>query len=262
MLRDRDEIRLGDCHFLLFLLVESNRTPECGSRELGGAEIDTRSLLRLPPEGSHLALQPLLDQYAAHPRVSSSLAVLFKIGTGVQMARGTEEIARHLLECLFEAVPAGCGAVLLFDRAVDRPAFAYSRDRDGRRGAAICLDRAIIERTRRERTAMMASRQTAGSSRCVLAAPIGSRDAILGVIYLEAGDPRVTFDLEHLELAAAIGGILAVPFENARRLEWLEQRAAAYRTPSPLNTIWLAAALPCWRSSSSWPRSRQPIPRS
>ena len=106
VLRDRDEIRLGDCHFL-FLLLGSNEPPNFIPVELSAAELDTKTLVRLSPEGSHLALQPLLDEYAAQTRVSSSLAVLFKIGTGIQMARGTAEIARRVLESLFEVVPAG-----------------------------------------------------------------------------------------------------------------------------------------------------------
>jgi Nif-specific regulatory protein len=56
----------------------------------------------------------------------------------------------------------------------------------------------------------------------MLAAPIMSQDKTLGVIYLEASDPRVVFDREHLRLATALGGILGMPMENARRLEWLE----------------------------------------
>jgi Nif-specific regulatory protein len=55
----------------------------------------------------------------------------------------------------------------------------------------------------------------------VLAAPIVSQEKTLGVIYLEASDPKA-FDSEHLELATTIGAILGMPLENARRLEWLE----------------------------------------
>ena len=41
--------------------------------------------------------------------------------------------------------------------------------------------------------------------------------------HLPGGEsPRAAFDDAHLQLAAAIGGILGAPFENARRLEWLE----------------------------------------
>jgi transcriptional regulator of acetoin/glycerol metabolism len=48
----------------------------------------------------------------------------------------------------------------------------------------------------------------------VLAAPIRSRDTVLGVIYLEAATRRAAFDDEHIQLAAAIGGILGGPFEK------------------------------------------------
>jgi Nif-specific regulatory protein len=131
----------------------------------------------------------------------------------MQMVRGTEEIAQHLLACIFEAIPAACGAVLLFDHGRDDPAFAWSRDRDGTPHAEP-VDNAIVAQARHEGTAILAGG--------VLAAPIRSQDTILGVIYLEANGPRAAFGDAHLQLAAAIGGILGAPFENARRLEWLE----------------------------------------
>jgi Nif-specific regulatory protein len=146
---------------------------------------------------------------------SRGLELLIKIGTGMQMVRGTEEIAQHLLACIFEAIPAARGAVLLFDHGRDDPAFACARDRDGT-PHAVPADSSIVAQARREGIAVLSSRDG------VLAAPIRSQDAILGVIYLEAKGPRVAFDEAHLQLAAAIGGILGAPFENARRLEWLE----------------------------------------
>lgn len=222
VLGERDEIRLGDCHFL-FLLLESDEPPNPVLVQLNGAVLDAKTLLRPRPEGNHLRLEPLLDEAAAHSRVSGSLAVLIKIGTGIQMARGTGEIARQLLERIFEAIPAERGAVLLFEGTGDEPAFAYSRDRDGRPHATVSVYSAIVAQTRREGIAMAANGSLPeGSSRRVLAAPIMSQDKTLGVIYLETSDPRVAFDDEHLQLATAIGGILGMPFENARRLEWLE----------------------------------------
>lgn len=222
VLGDRDEIRLGDCHFRFRLLGSSvplNQVPV----QLDDAVLDTQTLLRLRPEGNPLTSARLLDEVAAHSRVSGSLAVLIKIGTDLQLGQGTEGIARHLLECIFEAIPAEHGAVLLFDHARDEPAFAYSRDRDGQPNTTVRVDSAIVAQIRREGIAILASGpQPGGMSRYVLAAPIPGRDTILGVIYLEARDPRITFDDEHLQLAAAIGGILGAPFENGRRLEWLE----------------------------------------
>ena len=216
-----DEIRIGDCHFL-FLLSESNEPTNPGSVQFDDAG-DTRTLLRLRREGSHLQLEPLLDEAAAQSRVSGSLAVLLKIGAGIQVARGTEEIARQLLERIFEAVPAERGAVLLFEGTRDEPTFAYSRRRDGGANSMVSAHSAIVAQTRREEIAISASGPLAGGAwKRVLAAPIMSQSKTLGVIYLEANDPGLAFDEEHLQLATAVGRILGMPFENARRREWLE----------------------------------------
>jgi Nif-specific regulatory protein len=196
VLGDGDEIRLGDCYFRFRLLGSSARQSQVPIR-LDEAALQTQTLLlsRLDAGGSR------------------GLELLIKIGTGMQMVRGTEEIAQHLLACIFEAIPAACGAVLLFDHGRDDPAFAWSRDRDGTPHAEP-VDNAIVAQARHEGTAILAGG--------VLAAPIRSQDTILGVIYLEANGPRAAFGDAHLQLAAAIGGILGAPFENARRLEWLE----------------------------------------
>ncbi len=222
VLADGDEIRLGDCHFL-FLLLESSESANPVPIRLDEAALDTQTLLSLRPEGDRLKWEPWVDEAAAHSGVSAGLAVLLKIGAGLQMARGTEEIARQLLERIFETIPAERGAVLLFDGAGDEPAFACSRDRDGRHHATVGVYGPIIAQTRREGIATVASNALPeGASRRMLAAPIMSQDKTLGVVYLEASDPRVAFDDQHLRLATAIGGILGMPIENARRLEWLE----------------------------------------
>jgi hypothetical protein len=198
VLGDGDEIRIGDCYFRFRLLGSSARQSQAPVR-VDEAALNTQTLLlsRLDAGGSR------------------GLELLIKIGMGMQMVRGTEEIARYLFECVFEAIPAARGAVLLFDPGRDDPAFAWSRNRDGTSHAAP-VDGAVVAQARREGIAVLSSRDG------VLAAPIRSQDAILGVIYLEAADREAAFDDAHLQLAAAIGAILGAPFENARRLEWLE----------------------------------------
>jgi Nif-specific regulatory protein len=196
VLGDGDEIRIGDCYFRFRMLGSSARQSQVPVL-LDEAALQTRTLF--------------LHQLEAG--ASSSLDLLIKIGTGMQMVRGTEEIAQHLLACIFEAIPAARGAVLLFDDGRDDPFFAWSRHRDGTPHAA-AADSAIVAQARREGIAILAGR--------ALAAPIKSQDTVLGVIYLEAASPRAALDDTHLRLAAAIGGILGAPFKNARRLEWLE----------------------------------------
>jgi transcriptional regulator with GAF, ATPase, and Fis domain len=224
VLGDRDEISVGDCRFL-FLLSESNQPPNPVSIQFDETVLDTGTTVTLRQEGRPLRLDSLLDEAAAHSRVSARLAVLIKIGAGIQMAQGVPGIARLLLERIFEAIPAERGAVLLFEGARDEPVFAYSCDRDGRPSVTVSANIAIVTETRREGIAILASSPLLeGQSRRVLVAPIMSQDKTLGVIYLEACDPRA-FDDEHLQLATSIGSILGMPFENARRLEWLEAEA-------------------------------------
>ena len=195
VLGDGDEIRIGDCYFRFRLVGSSARQSQAPIE----AALQTQTLLlsRLEAAGSR------------------GQELLIKIGMGLQLVRGTEEIARYLLECVFEAIPAARGAVLLFDPGRDDPAFAWSRNRDGTSHAAP-VDGAVVAQARREGIAVLSARDG------VLAAPIRSQDAILGVIYLEAAGREAAFDEAHLQLAAAIGAILGAPFENAQRLEWLE----------------------------------------
>jgi Nif-specific regulatory protein len=198
MLADGDEIRIGDCYFR-FSLLGSNARQSQAPVHLDEAALDTRTLLLHRLESG----------------ASAGLELVVRIGMGMQMVRGTEEIAEHLLACIFEAIPAARGAVLLFDHGRDDPVFAWSRDRDGTPQTAP-VDSAIVAQARHEGIAVLSSEKG------VLAAPIRSQDTILGVICLESNGRRAAFDDAHLQLAAAIGGILGAPFENARRLEWLE----------------------------------------
>ena len=205
VLADGDEIRLGDCYFR-FRLPRSARQSQFPAHS-DEARLDTRTLLleRLDAGGSGI------------------LAMVIKIGMGMQAVRGTEEIAQHLLASAFEAIPAARGVVLLFDPGRDEPAFAFSRNRDGSPDAGAPADSAVVARTRREGIAVLAAGAQPGNpAGSVLAAPIRSQDTMLGVLYLDSSVRGAAFNDSHLQLAAALGGILGAPFENARRLEWLE----------------------------------------
>ena len=57
----------------------------------------------------------------------------------------------------------------------------------------------------------------------MLAVPLEIFDRVMGVIYLDASDPAVRFDENHLQLLTAIGSIAAAALDNARRMEWLEE---------------------------------------
>ena len=154
-------------------------------------------------------------------RRTRRLSLLVRIASGIQAARGTEEIARQLLERMFEITPAERGAVLLFEAAREEPVFAYTQHRGGAAEGTLHADGKLIAEVRRDGIALLAGGSGDGGATRILAAPVTSLDNTIGIIYLHT-DSRASFDEEHLQLATAIGGILGMPLENARRVEWLE----------------------------------------
>ena len=206
VLADGDEVRLGDCYFRFRVSRSTARQSQFSARS----------------DEARLATQTLLLQ-RLEAGGSGDLALVIKMGMGMQMVRGTEEIAQHLLACMLETIPAARGAVLLFDHGRAEPASAFYRNCDGMPDAGAPVDSAVVARTLGEGIAVLAaSAQPGNPAVSVLAAPIRSQDTILGVMYLDSGVPGTAFNDSHVQLAAALGAILGAPFENARRLEWLE----------------------------------------
>ncbi len=221
VLSDHDDVSVGDCRFL-FLLFESIEASNAVAVEFDEAALHTETSVTVRQEDRQVKLDSLLDEAADQSLVSAGLAALVKIGVGIQMAQGVADIARLMLESLIEAIPAEHGAILLFEATRDEPTFAYACDCQRKPNATVSANMAIVEKTRREGVAILASSPMSdGASRWVLAAPIMSQHKTLGVICLEACEARA-FDEKHLQLAATIGSILGMSFESARRLEWLE----------------------------------------
>jgi Nif-specific regulatory protein len=63
---------------------------------------------------------------------------------------------------------------------------------------------------------------TAQHIAALLAVPLAVADKTLGVIYLDASDPAIQFDQDHLQLLRAIASLAAVALENLGRLDRLE----------------------------------------
>jgi two-component system, NtrC family, response regulator HydG len=240
-----DEIRLGECHFV-FLLSESNEHENLVSVQFDDGAPDTLTYQSLRPEDNRLDLGGSNDELAARLRVSSSLAALIQLGTGIHMARGTEEITRQSVERIFEAIPADRGAVLLFEGTGEEPAYAYFRERDARPNPTMRAYSEIVAKVRRDGIAVLANVPSPEGPTQVLGAPILSQDKIFGLIYLEANSSGVAFDDEHLQLVTAIAGILGMPLENARRLEWLEAENRRLQEATDIEHEMIGAS-PCMR---------------
>ena len=194
VLQHGDEIRMGDCRFL-FLLWDVDAQFGVGLKVARSCDQSGRQ------DCPYRMTATSMEEAAANSRTWCSLTTILKIGASIQLARGAEEIAKQLLEGIFEAVPAQHGGILLFDGQGQEPAFASYRDRETGPTVTARTYRTIVDQAWRGVTAILANdvlpdRPPAAAGdvtepqpRSVLAAPIITSARTLGVIYFDSCIP-------------------------------------------------------------------------
>ena len=139
-------------------------------------------------------------------------------------ARSTLE--RHLLEFIFEAIPASRGAILLYEDDLSDPASLSVLGRESAPHRPVVLNRTLIKRVMQERCGLIVENLEAerpgaadpATSADLLLAPLLIREQVCGVVYLEGA----AFQEPHLQLLVAIVQVASMALENAFHLEWLE----------------------------------------
>ena len=228
-----DQIAVGDV-VLLFLLHEA----EVAQETTGQSHEDnliTRSTVRLRAEDA-LYLRPdkVLAELPATARVARDLNTLLKISTTINSICDLPRLQRELLQLILEVIPAEREAILLLDRSQDVFASVCGWNRLRGQDDSIKVSQTITKQVLSESVALLSNDlfETEGLGErpslvearvcSVLCVPLVFLKKPLGVIYLDTSDPAARFDEGHLQLLTAIAAIAAAPFENARRLEWLE----------------------------------------
>jgi len=139
-------------------------------------------------------------------------------------ARSTLE--RHLLEFIFEAIPASRGAILLYGEDLSEPSSQSVRSEESAAHRPVVINRALVRRVMQERCGLIVENLEAeqpagagaGKSAALLLAPLQIREEVCGIVYLEGR----AFREPHLQLLVAIAQIASMALENAFHLEWLE----------------------------------------
>ena len=235
-LADGDEIQIGNSLFL-FLAEDEASTPVGASAPL---RLDERSVLTgatvvLRREDSRY-LQPEKVATAPLPalRVARDLKALLKISTAINSVRKLEVLERQLMECIFEVVPAAHGAILLTGENPDDFTSAFSWDRKQGPVAPFPVSGTLVRKVLQEKAGVLSTdvledptlprspSLSLSDTRSLLAVPLTVFERVLGLIYLDTGDPNAKLDKDHLELMTAVAAISAVALENAREVERLE----------------------------------------
>jgi Nif-specific regulatory protein len=168
-------------------------------------------------------------------RTVGDLNALLRISKAVSSLRGLEELEQQVLECIFPVAPADRAAILLCEPGMEEWTSVFGWDRRAGPNQAVQVSRTIVSQVLSEGVAVLCNDLPADVSfsdtasilerriHSVLAVPLEVFDRILGVIYLDASNPKARFDEDHLQLLTAIGSIAGAALDNARRMESLEQ---------------------------------------
>ena len=233
VLADGDEIQIGNSLFL-FLVEDEFATPAPSVRleersSLSGATVVLRS-----EDSRYFQPEKVATVTLPAVRVARDLKALVKISTTVNSVRKLELLERELLECIFDVVPASRGAILLTGENPDEFSSVYSWERNNGAVEPFPVSGTVVRKVLGERVGVLSadvSGDTALESaksliltetRSLLAVPLTVFDRVLGLIYLDASDPRAKLDKDHLELMTAVAAISAIALENARHVERLE----------------------------------------
>ncbi len=234
VLRHGDQIRAGISTFL-FLIEEEAPPASQTSIEMEDVPVFSGPTARLRREDS-IYLQPE-KALAAIPdsRVARDLKALLKIGGAIHSIAGMTDLARQLLNLIFEVMPARRGAIFLAVAGEGDWDAIHSQVAPGCDAVKVVVSRTVLRQVREEGDAILrndivgdaefqasVSLETA-HVKCLLVVPLVFQDKITGAIYLDSSSVEASFDEGHLELMSGIAGIAAPALDNARRREWLER---------------------------------------
>ncbi len=228
-----DQIAVGDV-VLLFLLRETDAGAKAAVQS-DEVDLITRSTVRLRREDAlYLRPEKVLAELPATARVARDLNTLLKISNTANSIRDLSKLQRELLKLTLEVIPAEREAILLVDGSRDMFGSVCGWSKSVGLDDSIRVSQTITNQVLREGVALLSNDlfETEGLKErpslvdarvcSVLCVPLIFLEKTLGVIYLDTTDPAARFDEGHLQLLTAIASIAAAPFENARRLEWLE----------------------------------------
>ncbi|HYL34276.1 MAG TPA: sigma 54-interacting transcriptional regulator [Bryobacteraceae bacterium] len=232
VLASGDEIKIGNSLFV-FVLPEAAGDSAVSSVEFDKTDTGAGTTIILRKQDARYLWD--LEKIKPTARMVRDLNALLRVSKTVNSVRGLAALEKQVLELIFEVAPAERAAILLYDQGIEECSSVFGWDRRSGPNHAVQVSRTIVAQVLSEGVAVLCNDLPATEAfastdsvavrhiRSVLAVPLEVFERVLGVIYLDASDPAVRFDEDHLQLLTAIGSIAASALDNARRMEWLEE---------------------------------------
>jgi transcriptional regulator with GAF, ATPase, and Fis domain len=219
-LHHRDRIQIGD-NILIFLLYEEKEVAGSGNVEVG--------------DDSVLSMSPVpLNLEDALCSMARDLNLLMKVSVTINTTQSLKALQRHLLESMFEAIPAERGVIMLTDGNFDNPASTFGMERTLDTSRPIYVSRTVARHVLREGVAVLSKDVVssenlskseslmAAKTRSLLCVPLMVQKKTIGIIHLETSDPATPLNDEHLQVVTAIASFVSGALQNLSQVEWLQ----------------------------------------
>ena len=232
LLEHGDEIRIGRSVFVF--LADGRPVPQIRATvDLDdGARVSGSTQTVRKGDALYFDREALLETVPGSDRSSRIVAAVLRACRAVLAGHKLQDLQRHLVESVLNAIPAERAALLLIGENADEFASALHWIRSAGECRAFRIPRAVIRHVLTDGTALCIndasytvwSSQTTLHARLssIVAVPLLVSNAARGAIYADVSDPSVRFGADDLQLLTGIAEVSSAPLANALRMEQLE----------------------------------------
>ena len=242
LLQHGDQISLGGSVFA-FLVTEDEVRPRHSQAEFeedSGYQGKTTVLKQ--EDVLYLKSEKITADFAAGSRLARDLNTLLVISKNISKLRESESLAWELLGMIFDVVPADRGAFLAFEGGPEQITWSVAWDRRRGPGYTVRVSRTVASRVVRGQSGLMINDVSSNLElrkssafkdlpvHALLCVPVAVSRKIAAVIYVDTQDPKIRFDLDHLQMLTAIAGLAGLALDNITYLESLKRENQELRT--------------------------------
>ena len=241
-LQHGDQISLGGSVFAFLVHEDEVPVPRSEVEFEDDSEVGGKTTVLKPEDLLDLKPDKVAKESSPGDRLVRDLNTLLEISKHISKLRESESLAWQLLGMIFDVVPADRGAFLAFDGSQEQITWSVAWDRRRGPGNPVRVSRTVASRVVRGRSGLMindvssnlelrkSSAFTDLPIHAILCVPVNVGSKITALIYVDAQDPTVRFDLNHLQMLTAIAGLASLALDNIAYLEALKEENRELRT--------------------------------
>ena len=230
-LEDGDELSIGET---IFIFQDSEAGQGIRSDEfqaVASSNYNEELTVDIPDIPSAIRASEM-GRFENLPNEQRELAILYELGRAINSTLKLHEILGHILDVIFETMPAQRGVVLLTDASTGklRPKVIRPKEagKEGMKVSQTILDYAVergvgIFSTDASTDDRFLSSKSVATQvvRSLLCVPLKTRDEIVGVVYVDSSEGG-KLDHRHLLMLSAVANQAAIAIENARLVDELQ----------------------------------------